>query len=104
PQATWAYKIMKRINGRLLTLARLRRAAGTYGRNNVGLHRYSRAFGLGIKGNLPGLLKGLRIWLKVELECFAHQLRHGRVDTSGPVAGRPMAGKMPKMEAQPGPA
>lgn len=104
PQATWAYKIMKMINGRLLKLARLRRAAGTYGRNNIGLHRYSRAFGLGIRGNLPGLMKGFRIWMKVELECLGHRLRHGRIDTSGPVDRRPMPGRMSKMAAQPGPA
>ena len=105
PQATWAYRIMKATNGRLLKLARMRRAAGTYGRNNIGLHRYSRAFGLGVRGNLPGLFKGIRIWLKVELECLGHRLRHGGTDVSGPVPpDRAMAKKMPKMEAQPGPA
>lgn len=102
PQAAWAYRLMKVINRRLLKLARLRRAGGTYGRNNIGLHRYSRAFGLGVKGNLPGLLKGIRIWMTVELECLGHRLRNGRVDVSGPVPNRPR--QMPKMEASPGPA
>lgn len=101
PQATFAYKLMKAINRRLLKLARLRRAAGTYGRNNIGLHRYSRAFGLGVRGNLPGLFKGFRIWMGVELECLGHRLRHGRVDVSAPV---PHTAKMPEMEASPGPA
>jgi flavin-dependent dehydrogenase len=100
PQATWAYKLMKGINSRLQKLARLRRAAGTYGRNNVGLHRYSRAFGVGLRKNLPGLLKGFRIWMTVELECLGHRLRHGRVDTSAPVEA---PAKM-KMTASPDPA
>ena len=102
PQATFAYRTMKAINGRLLKLARLRRAAGTYGRHNIGEHRYSRAFGLGLRANLPGLLKGITIWMRVELECLGHRLRHGRVDVSAPVARRPPA--LPKMEAQPDPA
>ncbi len=104
PQATWAYHLMRKINGRLLKLARLRRAAGTYGRNNLGQHRYSRAFGLGLAANLPGLLKGIRIWMGVELECLGHRLRHGRVDVSAPIPSPPVAAKMPKMETQPGPA
>ena len=105
PQATFAYRTMKAINGRLLQLARQRRAAGTYGRHNLGEHRYSRAFGLGLRANLPGLLKGIRIWMKVELECLGHRLRHGRVDTSSPVPDRTAAAKVPAaMEAQPGPA
>lgn len=105
PQATFAYRTMKAINGRLLQLARQRRAAGTYGRHNLGEHRYSRAFGLGLRANLPGLLKGIRIWMNVELECLGYRLRHGRVDTSSPVPDRDVAAKVPAaMEAQPGPA
>lgn len=100
PQATWAYKLMKGINRRLQKLARLRRAAGTYGRNNVGLHRYSRAFGVGVSKSLPGLLKGFRIWMSVELECLGHRIRHGRVDTSAPV---PAPVEM-KIAASPDPA
>ncbi len=105
PQATLAYRSMKAINDRLVVLARQRRARGTAAPTNVNVHRFSRAFGFGIWVNMGNLLRGIRIWMKVELQCLGHRLRYGRVDTSRPVKEQPAAaGKVPKMETSPGPA
>lgn len=105
PQATFAYRSMKAINDRLVVLARQRRARGTAAPTNVNVHRFSRAFGFGVWVNMGNLLRGIKIWMKVELQCLGHRLRYGRVDTSRPVKEQPpAAGKMPKMETSPGPA
>ncbi|MDA8016185.1 MAG: tryptophan 7-halogenase [Thermoanaerobaculia bacterium] len=86
PQARWAYKITRTFNRRLRTLARFRRRVGTYGKNNLGHHRYSRSFGLGVLAAIAPLAKGLRLWLGVEWERLVHRIRHGRVDESAPVS------------------
>ena len=85
PQARWAYKITRAFNRRLRRLARFRRRVGTYGKNNLGHHRYSRSFGLGVAPAVRPLARGLRLWLGAEWERFVYRLRHGGVDESTPV-------------------
>ena len=101
PQARWAYKLTRTFNRRLRTLARFRRRVGTYGKNNLGHHRYSRSFGLGIRPAIRPLARGLGLWLGAEWERFLYRLRHGRVDESEPVAmqmpaKQPMPGEAPE--------
>lgn len=85
PQATWAYKLARAFNRRLRRLARFRRRVGTYGKNNLGGHRYSRSFGLGPAAAVRPFARGLRLWLGAEWERFVYRLRHGTVDESEPV-------------------
>ncbi|MCG8462027.1 MAG: tryptophan 7-halogenase, partial [Holophagales bacterium] len=92
PQATYAYRLTRAFNRRLRKLARFRRRAGTYGRANLGRRLYSRAFDVGPRAAWRPLRTGLGIWLRIELEQILYRLRHGRVDTSAPVAGRDEGG------------
>lgn len=85
PQARWAYNTTRTFNRRLRGLARFRRQVGTYGKNNLGRHRYSRSFGLGLRPAVGPLAKGLGLWLRAEWERLVHRLRHGKVDVSEPV-------------------
>jgi hypothetical protein len=98
PQARWAYQITRAFNRRLRGLARFRRRVGTYGKNNLGRHRYSRSFGLGIGPSIRPLARGLGLWLGAEWERFAHRLRHGRVDESKPVESAPLKTSSPMAE------
>jgi len=84
PQATFAYRLMRRFNRRLLKLARFRRQVGTYGRRNSGWRPYGRAFGLR-QGSVRPLLKGLWAWLKLEWEYLSYRLFKGSVEVSQPV-------------------
>ncbi|MGH8652270.1 MAG: NAD(P)/FAD-dependent oxidoreductase [Gammaproteobacteria bacterium] len=78
------YVALRALNGRLLTLARFRRQAGTYGRNNVGWRVHPEPFGLK-QGTLKPLLRGLRVWLSLELEYLRYRLWRGPVEVSRPV-------------------
>jgi flavin-dependent dehydrogenase len=84
--AKWVYRSMRTFHRRLITLARKRRAAGVYGRRNAGQRIYARAFDLGPAAAVGPLFRVFRIWLRIELECLGHRLRHGRADVSRPVA------------------
>ncbi|MCB1037183.1 MAG: hypothetical protein KDD47_25365, partial [Acidobacteria bacterium] len=84
PHTRIAYGIMRIFNRRMLRLARLRRQAGTYGRRNVEWRVLSKAFGLG-SGSLGPLMRGLRLWARLEVEGVFSRLRTGRVDSSARV-------------------
>jgi flavin-dependent dehydrogenase len=84
PQATFAYRLMRCFNRRLLKLARFRRQVGTYGCRNSGWRPYSRAFGLK-RAAVGPLLRGLLAWLKLEWEYLSYRLRKGSVEVSQPV-------------------
>jgi hypothetical protein len=65
---TWiAHRTMRFYNRRLVTLARHRRANGTYGARNTGLRILRPAAGLGPSGAWPMLRAGLRLWLAAEI-------------------------------------
>jgi len=84
--AKWVYRSMRTFHRRLITLARKRRAAGVYGRRNAGRRVYPRAFDLGPAAAVGPLFRVFRSWLRIELECLGHRLRHGPADVSRPVA------------------
>ena len=82
--ATVAYRVMRFFNRRLLHIARFRRQVGTYGRRNAEWRLYVRAFGT--KHRVLGpLLRGARLWLRLELEYLVHRIFKGRVEVSRPV-------------------
>lgn len=85
PQATFAYRLTRAFNRRLLTLARFRRKAGLYGRRNLGKKHYSKAFGIGLGAALRPLRAGLAIWLRLEIEKLLHRSNRGPMDLSSPV-------------------
>jgi flavin-dependent dehydrogenase len=62
---------MRTFNRRLLKLARFRRKAGIYGKRNTGERIFVRAFGLGLSGGLGPLLRGLKMWARIEVDNLA---------------------------------
>ena len=80
PQTRGAAFVMKAFKGRLVRLARRRRLQGTYGRRNVAWRRYAPAFKQGWR-SIPHLIRGLALWLKLEVETAIHPIalwRHKR--------------------------
>ncbi|MEO1366612.1 MAG: hypothetical protein AAFX50_05510, partial [Acidobacteriota bacterium] len=92
PQSAYAFKLMRALNRRLVTLARFRRRAGLYGERNVGFTAFSSPFGLGPAAALPHLRQAFGIWLRLEWQRATHRLRGGRMDVDAPPMPEPSAG------------
>ncbi len=84
PQAAAAAAFMRFFRGRLVKQARFRLQTGMYGRRNVGWRPLGKAYGLGAR-SLGLLLKGLGIWVALELGYLRHRLTAGAIDVSRPV-------------------
>jgi flavin-dependent dehydrogenase len=92
--ARWAMIAFKR---RAVTLARFRRAVGTYGKRNLGWHHYPTRFDVTRQRSIDLVKEGLGILWQVEKEYLLHRLRlRGRVDLSPPRA----AGDEPELVAE----
>lgn len=83
-RATVAYRTMSFFRGRLVRLARIRRHAGTYGKRNRLWKFYPGPFGIGWSA-VRLVLRGSRLWLRLELEGLWWRCRHPGVDLSQPV-------------------
>jgi flavin-dependent dehydrogenase len=75
PGTRIAAAAMRGFKRRMVTIARQRRAVGTYGRRNSGWRVYGKSLGLGV-GALPMLLQGLRLWARLEVGHALSRLRH----------------------------
>jgi flavin-dependent dehydrogenase len=84
PQAAFFFRFIRFYNRRLVQLARQRRCYGTYGRRNAGWRCFVEAPGLGRTGATGMFNAGFKLWLKAELECLGHRLRHGDLFRSFP--------------------
>ena len=91
PQSAIAWKTMRLINRRLVTLARFRRRAGLYGERNLGFRSFSSPFGLGPAAALRPLRTAAGIWLRLEWQHWTHRLRGKGRDVDMPVP-EPSAG------------
>lgn len=87
PGTRIAAATMRLFKQRLVTIARFRRAIGTYGRRNHGWRSYGPKLHLGL-GAVPMLRHGIWYWAKLEANHLLARLRHPFV-RSAP-ATRPM--------------
>ena len=74
PQSRIAADFMRFFKSRLVKIARHRRAAGTYGRRNLGWRSYGPAFDLGAR-SAGNLRRGLQAWVALEAEQASRPLR-----------------------------
>jgi flavin-dependent dehydrogenase len=75
PQSKLAYEFMRFYSERLVKLARQRRTQGTYGKKNAETRFYFGDVGLGWS-TTRRLLRGLRMWGRLEIEGAARSWRH----------------------------
>ena len=85
PTTRLALRTMAGFKRRLVTLARFRRAVGTYGKRNLGWQYYPARFDVTRQRSIGLVRDGLRFWWGVEKEYLKHRLLlRRRVDLSPP--------------------
>jgi flavin-dependent dehydrogenase len=89
PQATAAFRLMRFYHRRLVALARRRRRLGTYGRRNAGWRCLVPTAGLGVGSGSGLFARGVRLWLRAEIETLTDLIRRG--DEEPAEARRPEA-------------
>ncbi len=83
PQARIAYWVARGFNRRLQRLAQRRRETGLYGRRNVGWRLFAPPFRTGPAALRP-LLRGVGIWLRLELRQLVQVFLPNRVSAPRP--------------------